>query len=414
MRLRAGWLAFPLPLTVLALGLTALSATGCGNGATEDPVAARHRALTGPMGQHLRNVLESRFAGDCERSEDALRTEIVAALDARYDEIEAAAKQLPPSNRYHRVTLGPTTVLEPVNPVVPPSDWKDEENDWSGMHNYYDKIKGEPVNKHWVMLDAAVRAIIVDDEDRVLYGRNDSIEKDSGPGLQAAIDRLSACLGDSACDTVSLEARSAATLSANPFYAGAWRKVTNASGSRADGRDAISSLLEVLKRDYWQYGFNPNSTVTRPATSELRLPLVAGPFAGAEAALAGYIQSMWKSDSVVLQVQWVENSEVPDAFKILLGEAVGGRSYVSPGKKIVQLFPDVRTRSIAHEIGHVLGFPDHYYTTWHGDACKYIIQSNAGDLMSDPEQGVVVSDEWVELERRYPAMMTPTRLSISR
>jgi hypothetical protein len=61
----------------------------------------------------------------------------------------------------------------------------------------------------------------------------------------------------------------------------------------------------------------------------------------------------------------------------------------------------VQARALAHEIGHVLGFRDNYFTVWRNDICGYEYQSREDDLMSNSDKGLVLPEHWEELARHY-------------
>ena len=151
-----------------------------------------------------------------------------------------------------------------------------------------------------------------------------------------------------------------------------------------------------------KYSFKSNRSVKRASANELTLPLDGTAFSEALDQLAGYIESVWKKPTLSLKVKWIQPQAVEGAFRFILEQGAGGRSYVLFSEFAVHLFPYVRSLSIAHEIGHVLGFKDHYYSVWSREKCGYINQSLETDLMSDSSVGSVSDQEWNDLEDAYP------------
>jgi hypothetical protein len=133
----------------------------------------------------------------------------------------------------------------------------------------------------------------------------------------------------------------------------------------------------------------------------LHVALDPGPFADAEDQLADYIESVWVSREMHLKVDWVSATFHPEAFTFVRGEGEGGRSHVSWSARTVTLDPDVTEKSIAHEIGHVLGFSDRYYTTFDAQTCRYSVVKDDADLMSQPSTGEVTDAEWQVLKTSY-------------
>jgi hypothetical protein len=115
------------------------------------------------------------------------------------------------------------------------------------------------------------------------------------------------------------------------------------------------------------------------------------------------IESTWKNDQNLFELEWGSKSTHPDLFTILFKRnEPGQRPYVSASEKTMNLFPMNRVRSIAHEFGHVLGVDDHYYTIWDETQCSYTQETNSEDLMSDSTSGEVTPEEWNSLLKTEP------------
>jgi hypothetical protein len=101
-----------------------------------------------------------------------------------------------------------------------------------------------------------------------------------------------------------------------------------------------------------------------------------------------------------LKIQW--NYLDPDIYKLIASMEMGERSGTSWYKKSVTIATGATSSVISHEIGHVLGFRDHYFHVWQPEQCAYIVQINDDDLMSNGYSGDVTPEEWQELDRQYP------------
>jgi hypothetical protein len=135
--------------------------------------------------------------------------------------------------------------------------------------------------------------------------------------------------------------------------------------------------------------------------------LDAGPFAAVRDQLGGYVTSVWQSAGRHVEIDWTTTAQNPEAYRFVVEDGVNGRAFVDRQTKTVHLFAGVQTRSIAHEVGHVLGLPDYYYTSWDAGTCRYTDEFNEENLMSDATAGVVTDDEWDALRALYPEPAAP-------
>jgi hypothetical protein len=395
-------------LAVLGLlGVFSLAASGCQQEEPriEAPSFNAIYAIThaprplGPMGVKLKALLEHARAENCERVQADMRRELVDRLDERAAQIQAMAEVVEPGSGFDRVKWGPTTVLRMKDAVDPHAGWVESPSSWQNAFEYYRQIKDQPSNPWWVWLDGNVRSLMFNDASRIVSTVNFYLDKDSGPMIDALDRAMSACLGDSNCASPAFNRAQIEFIQKIPYYSAYWTLFQRAV-SVEEKRTQLQGLARWFASDVQRFRLRVNSTISRPSPRELKLPLVAGAFAGYEAHFSDFVESVWSSKALQLKIDWVDATVVPLAFKVLLDDTFGERPYVSFTERKLQLFPGSRLRSIAHEVGHVLGFLDHYYTVWHPETCSYIQQSNAGDIMSF--EGVVTPGEWRELNQAYP------------
>jgi hypothetical protein len=147
-------------------------------------------------------------------------------------------------------------------------------------------------------------------------------------------------------------------------------------------------------------GFRSTGAVT-VQDGALHVALDPGPFADVKDQLADYIESVWVSSELHLKVDWVSSTFHPEAYTFVLGQGEGGRSHVSWSAQTVTLEPDVTEKAIAHEIGHVLGFSDRYYTTYDPQTCRYSVVKDDADIMSQSSTGEVTDAEWAVLRQKF-------------
>ena len=354
---------------------------------------------------------ESYYTGACDRDSGrrSLQLEMAQELDRRSAEIDDVAAHLPSSTRWNRVHVGPLIVRERNFVPAPEAGWQTDSTNWDSILHFYTTIKGQATNLNWLNLNMYVRGLIPDDQNR-LGGTNVYNDKDAGPSITLALKTVTDCLNDAACSTPAFDAPTSAFMSKNGIYAIYLKSISDQVGA-ANKRGTIKHLQTRLTNDARRFTFHLNSMIKRitlpNGSQELHLPMAAGPLAEVKEKIQAYIENTWTSDQLNVKIDWTEpQSTLPTLFKFVLGDGEGGRSYVMWSDYSVHLFNEVRAPSIAHETGHVLGFTDHYYTTWVPETCTYQTQTLPSDLMSDSEGGSVTSDDWAELNASYPAPQT--------
>jgi hypothetical protein len=155
----------------------------------------------------------------------------------------------------------------------------------------------------------------------------------------------------------------------------------------------------LLEPELTNHLFRPNASVRRKAKNIFVVRLNPGEFAGAEDKLAAIFRKEWKSHGYEVQVEWAKDD--PSAYR-MRSHFRSGRSLVNHKEKILQVANFAWTRTLAHELGHILGFDDHYYSVWNGRNCYYTQKSRLTDLMSNSEHGGVGDSHWRLLDLAYP------------
>lgn len=371
-------------------------------------------ATEGPLTATVRSIQEDQYKEPCDEKFRAAQFEIAAALDARAEAIAAfataSANAKPDASQpgkktapaYIPVRLGSTFVMEKSTPFkLSAESWVTSTNSWGEIVKFYEAMKTDPVNENWAGLNDWVRGVLVDDVNRVKNGTIFAFDETSGPAIEALRPAVEACWKDRACESIVLNAQQEAQLASQPYYAEIFRRVKEASTPEGRRR-GISDLGMRLREDYQQFAFAKSPHVRAVSPGHYEVEIDAGPFAEAADQTRAYIENIWKAEGRAVKVIFKERSLVPDLFALKLEGGVGGRSYVDYANRNVVLFPGVRARAIAHEVGHVLGFPDVYFTIWDGEACVYGVRKNKQDLMSDPNYGTVLEAHWQKLAEKYP------------
>jgi hypothetical protein len=400
---------------VLALGLVGfVLLNSCAKNEEEaDPRGIENRPDHGQITGSLENnaleltsdeyFIESKCG---QKSKDTILT-IARELDRRQPEI-LAISQKPvdeSSSRFRNVKLGHFNIRELKSPKLPEKGWLSEKTSWQELKNLYESIQQTPTNSNWATLDSWFRSIIWDDQSFYLYGKNSFLDKDSPPMVAQLLQLVSACQLNADCETLEL-GNLEPFVKAQPYYHYFHLKLANAEDKEAK-RAVIARFERRLKADNRSTGFTPNELVVRNSQEEFLLPLDGKVFAGIESLIEKIIADIWQepngnaiagSPAGKLKILWTESE--PKAFRFVLSPEQG-RAFVSYDEKIIQIFANPRKTTFAHEIGHVLGLKDNYFTVWNEETCEYTSWYREDDVMSDHEVGLTLPEHWEQLRQHY-------------
>lgn len=182
--------------------------------------------------------------------------------------------------------------------------------------------------------------------------------------------------------------------------------------TRGRWRDLDTSLRFLLEKDVARllkgrsflppaetpHRFWPNRSVVRSGPREFTVRLNAGDFTGAEEKLRLLLEKEWSTEKRRLKVLFTKEP----GFYTMRANFRSARSFVNHRTRTMVIANYAWSRTVAHELGHILGFDDHYYSVWHKEHCYYTQESRVGDLMSNSEKGRVGAEHWRVLERAYP------------
>ena len=376
--------------------LTFLS-PACSHVTLAPPVQARS------IHSQVQELAENSRSEDCDRNLKSIAIELADAVDfyLRSSQIPALERNSSPSKDFRLFQLGPTFFSLDLFSAEPRVGWYEFKRSWNGLYwRYLKNLKNKNWIQGWAQFNQDVHTLYTDDRNRILGDVNLYLNKDSGPLISHSAERLTRCLADAHCGQPIFDSFELEMVHGNFYFNRLLHKIgseTSFTGRRALIK-RLSQSLNVAKR---RYEFQPNSTVYRKSENEIILPLRPGPFAAVQLQLATWIEGLWRRGSKKLTIQWVADSKDSKVSQLELSPEIGGRGSVSGDRTQIFIFPGGSIKSLAHEIGHVLGFRDHYFTVWHPEACEYVMQNNDEDLMSNSSTGSVTEEEWEELDRYY-------------
>lgn len=154
---------------------------------------------------------------------------------------------------------------------------------------------------------------------------------------------------------------------------------------------------KFLPPDVTQHQFRPNPDVRRTGPREFTASIRPGDFAGHEAALSKLLEGEWQGGGWRVKIDWNEK-----AAYAMLAHSSSSRSFVNHRKKTMEIANLAWTKTVAHELGHILGFDDHYYNVWNARNCYYSQESRLADIMSNSERGHLTGRHWEILDHAYP------------
>lgn len=375
--------------------------TGCG-GSSPHTRENSDQVVVGDLRPLVLKFKTSDNLSSCDRMNLDQMLEISAAVDQHKSEIDAfAASQInnPESKVFKTVKMGPMVVREPIPGPTPKPGWQFYDYSWKPILEAFAQVKQNPTPKNWSVLNTMVRGILSNDVARILKNDAYAIGYQDEILLSDLLTQTRSCKNDSACKFPLYSADGLAWLEKQKDYSALLSDLRD-SDTRAQAEKTLRTIESYISGDLHRFEMEPNLKITHSG-SELRLPLYTGDLATVTTELSQYIEAVWTFSNLSLKLNW--QSRPGDLFTVLLLPGTGGRSYVSYSKKQVALYNNVNTRAIAHEIGHVLGFPDHYYEVWDEAKCTYHEQYREDDLMSDSVNGKVLDEEWTTLQKTYSA-----------
>jgi hypothetical protein len=345
-------------------------------------VACSQASLSTEVGDQ---TIWDRAHSPCDVKYESFKETLAKALDEKTKELSQYTRATGRPH-FYRYPLGPLTLLEPI-PTIGPEKETDtyRSDDWKTLHERYLAIKDKPVNTDWRLLDRAVRSLLMDDRRRRLYPLYSLYTMETKTVLEQIYSGVVSCLAVPKCTLLSLTPEASHFLQNHEDYRS----------------ERLSNLKDHIEKDYQTYyGFHLNRSLKRVSQNELVLPLDPGPFECCTWFIGQVIETTWSSPKLHVKVHWEKSNVLNDIYKLTLDPAPDQRDYVTWNDQKVVFHSVEEERTIGHEIGHVLGFPDRYYTDFEESTCRYKTSINKTDIMSSGEHPT--EDEFKELDLNYP------------
>jgi hypothetical protein len=393
---------------LLALAACSPVAPGSKGGMPADArtgqVAPDRVELQGPLQERLNEIQNHEQTDPCDQSLDAIKRKIVLALeehdrDPKGNTESPASSNSSPGPKANTIPFHGSHLVDIPKIESGSKGWKTSMASWTGLNQYFNENIDHPPAGFWDNLNQAARSLLLEDRIRVVNGTNRGLDHGNIPHIPAIVAAVEKCNADPACSEPLFESPEVElAVKSVPMYRFFDQRIRS-QDDFSERRKLLERFLKRTKADLADHGFRRNPLLQVEKSGDntiLNLAMDPGILGETEqGVLQSIIESIWSTDGKKTTVSWASKKQMPDLFEILFhADSPGERPYVMPHKKTMNLFPGTRTRSVAHEFGHVLGFDDHYYTVWDPDRCLYIYETNDSDLMSNSASGEVTPEEW--------------------
>lgn len=369
-----------------------------------------HRTLNGALLDVVKGLADGHGFTACDRSQQNAKLELAADLDHLAPKLQAMATL--DDDNMPVIKVGPTILLDDRESAEKSyresltavgDGWVEDPFNWDELFALHRELKGHPENPDWTKLNRLTRGWLLDDEERIKEEDSKAIGRKEVMAIARALPLLDACMAVESCVDVDLENDVVATLSGDDYFLKTWSTLKHPQEGSAAPRFLVMGLRGWARDLNAMFVANPSRGAARRVSGDtIEIWLDPGPFEKSEEPLRQVIEQYWRSAKLSVKVRWARQAEHPEAYVFRLEDQIEARPYVIYQDKTITLHPLNRLASVAHEIGHVLGFPDYYYTVWDPAKCQYRIQYNVLDLMSESASGVVTAEEWRILDMLYP------------
>ena len=305
-----------------------------------------------------------------------------------------------------------------VRPRVPVdssvAEWLISRSDsWEKIDSYRGYVEALVADKDYASarvflkaMDNKIRSLAPDEERRRVFGLSYRLDAETLPDFKELQRTIKACLVDSACVAAEFSAQlssgSRSILNETPVFSELHDWIKKAKDPDEE-RVRLANLAQWVDNELDYYTSKKTPAVQRLGPGRFELALNAGPLASFEKQVADFIAELWSGNGRSLKISWTPERDplgslLPYSINVL---STQGRGYVSHHDREIVLPKAIHYGTLHHEIGHVLGLPDTYYTRFDPTTCTYVQKARPRDVMSSSASGAVLDTHWSELDVLY-------------
>jgi|GEM_PF-4996339 len=394
-------------MTILALSLT-FFLFGCSKneGSSRDTGNERNRAFEGNLEEKYGAIFSKKnesFFEPCDFENRSHILEIAKELERRRPELVALAKKAKETkdNATQRAeyNLNGFVFIENTFPVVTQTnEWSAATLSWKNIWDEYLKMKDQPVNLSWLWLDRVARGLAPDEESRLVALDHQGISRDSEIVMRETLLKMEACIAEASCVYPSFSESQVEWIKKGSLYEFYLNCMQNANKTSEEKRACLTKLEKWTRPDLSRFEFRINPEI-QPTKSGITVPLRMNIFGNEASQFISLMKKYWDQYGFSISI---ENSSIEGrGFLIDVDQNIGDRAFVSYKEKRMQLRNFGSVQTAAHELGHVLGFRDVYFTTFDRTKCEWQDEYNPSDLMSDSTRGKIQPYHWDQLKSVY-------------
>lgn len=377
-------------ILIYALVLIALASTGCSEVSPNSgkPVLGHYREYAE---RTLKAAKENNWYTDCDAEDRKTMLMVTAAVDKHAPEIRALLKKKLAEKNDKGENVAGLLVRKSRTPEVT-DEWNNHYLSWRLVAR---AVRFAKTAEDWTEIGSDVDRLLEQDTERMGQGVNYSVDPQTFGAFETAYKTISNCLQSGNC---VMPANVIKTITR--FW---WiRRLVGRIEKKEDAAKNLEQLHLSLKSVATRFHLTPYPSAKRVSQSLIEIPIDPGPLAAGKERLAELLEMKWKSKALSVKVRWTTREKEKDAYLITFDPQRVFAAGIYRQKRIITLSAAVSEGTLTHEFGHVLGFQDHYYTSYEpGAVCAYRFWNKPSDLMSQ-NTGEVTKAQWEALDRAYP------------